>query len=73
MKREGFGVALCSVEQLMGVLGLKGAVRDKPRKTTIPDGAADRSADLVSRQFSAERSNPLWVAETRCIEIEQTL
>jgi len=41
--------------------------------TTIPDGAADRPADLVSRQLSAERPNPFWVAETGFIEIEQTL
>jgi hypothetical protein len=61
------------VERLMGVPGLKGAVRGKPCKTTIPDGATDRPANLASRQFSAERPNPFWAAETRFIEIEQTL
>ena len=32
-------------------------------KTTIPDAAADRPADLVQRQFQAERPNQLWVAD----------
>lgn len=62
LKREGFGVARCTVERLMGVLGLQGAVRGKLCKTTIPDNdAADRPADLVNRQFTAERPDPLWV------------
>ena len=63
LKREGFGVARCTVERLMGVLGLQGAVRGKPCKTTIPDDAADRPADLVNRQFTAERPDQLWVAD----------
>ena len=63
LKREGFGVARCTVERLMGVLGLQGAVRGKLCKTTIPDDAADRPADLVNRQFSAERPDQLWVAD----------
>ena len=31
--------------------------------TTIPDTAAARPADLVTRQFTAVRPNPLWVAD----------
>jgi beta-phosphoglucomutase-like phosphatase (HAD superfamily) len=30
LKREGFGVARCTVERLMAMLGLQGAVRGKP-------------------------------------------
>ena len=63
LKREGFGVARCTVERLMGVLGLQGAVRGKPCRTTIPGDAADRPADLVNRQFTAERPDQLWVAD----------
>jgi putative transposase len=63
LKREGFGVARCTVERLMGVLGLQGAVRGKPCRTTIPDDAADRPADLVNRQFTAGRTDQLWVAD----------
>ena len=32
-------------------------------RTTIPDAAAARPADLVNRQFQAERPNQLWVAD----------
>jgi len=63
LKREGFAVARCTVERLMGVLGLQGAVRGKSCRTTIPDDAADRPADLVNRQFIAERPDQLWVAD----------
>ena len=47
----------------MGVLGLYGAVRGKTFKTTIPDDAAERPADLVQRRFQADRPNQLWVAD----------
>jgi transposase InsO family protein len=47
----------------MGVLGLQGAVRGKAWKTTIPNDAAERPADLVQRQFQVERPNQLWVAD----------
>ena len=63
LKREGFAVARCTVERLMGVLGLQGAVRGRRYKTTIPDDAAGRPADLVQRQFTATRPNQLWVAD----------
>ena len=53
LKREQFAVARCTVERLMGVLGLQGAVRGKRYKTTIPDEVAERPADLVQRQFTA--------------------
>jgi putative transposase len=62
LNREQIPVARCTVERLMGVLGLQGAVRGKGWRTTIPDAAADRPADLVQRQFQAERPNQLWVA-----------
>jgi hypothetical protein len=63
LNREQIRVARCTVERLMGVLGLQGAVRGKANKTTVPDAAADRPADLVQRQFQADRPNQLWVAD----------
>jgi transposase InsO family protein len=63
LNREQIPVARCTVERLMGVLGLYGAVRGKTYKTTIPDDAAERPADLVQRQFQAEHPNQLWVAD----------
>jgi transposase InsO family protein len=63
LNREQIPVARCTVERLMGVLGLQGAVRGKAWKTTIPDAGAARPADLVQRQFQAEHPNQLWVAD----------
>jgi putative transposase len=61
--REGIDVARCTVERLMGELGLEGARRGKRHRTTIPHEGAPRPADLVERDFSAERPNQLWVAD----------
>ena len=47
----------------MGELGLEGVRRGKTRRTTTPDAAAARPADLVERDFSATRPNQLWVAD----------
>jgi putative transposase len=63
LHREGISVARCTVERLMGELGLQGVRRGKPRRTTTPDAAATRPADLVERDFSATRPTQLWVAD----------
>ena len=63
LRREGHPVARCTVERLMRKMSLAGAVRGKTRRTTIPDDAAPRPADLVDRDFSATRPNQLWVAD----------
>ena len=63
LNREGITVARCTVNRLMSVLGLSGAVRGRRIKTTIADDAAARPADLVSRNFTAHRPNELWVAD----------
>jgi transposase InsO family protein len=63
LNREHIPVARCTVARLMGELGLRGAVRGKGYKTTQPDDAAARPADLVQRQFQAERPDQLWVAD----------
>jgi putative transposase len=64
LKREGHEVARCTVARLMRRLGLAGTVRGRTFKvTTIPDTAALRPPDLVTRQFRATRPNQLWVAD----------
>jgi hypothetical protein len=63
LHREGIAVARCTVERLMGELGLEGVRRGKVRRTTTPDTSATRPADLVERDFSATRPNQLWVAD----------
>ena len=47
----------------MRELHLEGVRRGKPQRTTTPDAAAARPADLVERNFSAQRPNQLWVAD----------
>ena len=63
LRREGVGVARCTVARLMRALGLQGAVRGRKFKTTVPDETAARPADLVDRHFTATRPNELWVAD----------
>ena len=61
--REGESVARCTVERLMRDMGLQGAVRGKPVKTTVSDKAAPCPQDKVNRQFQAPRPNALWVSD----------
>lgn len=63
LKRESITVARCTVERLMGALGLEGVRRGRRCVTTIPDELAAKPLDLVNRQFTAERPNQLWVAD----------
>jgi putative transposase len=64
LNREGFPVARCTVARLMREMGLRGVVRGRAfKKTTIVDEGAQRPADLVNRQFVADRPNQLWVAD----------
>jgi len=64
LNREGIRVARCTVERLMGDLGLSGVRRGKAYKvTTRSDERQHRPSDLVERQFSAPAPNRLWVAD----------
>ena len=63
LKREGITVARCTVERLMRRLGLRGAMRGKVVRTTVPDTKAPCPLDRVNRQFKAERPNQLWVSD----------
>jgi putative transposase len=63
LNRETIPVARCTVARLMRDLGLRGVVRGRQVKTTIPDTLAERPRDLVERDFRATRPNQLWVAD----------
>jgi putative transposase len=63
MRREGRTVARRTVERLMRSMGIQGAVRGKPVKTTIGDKAAPCPLDRVNRQFRASAPNMLWVSD----------
>ena len=64
LRRDGIGVARCTVERLMREMGIAGVVagRKKPR-TTVPDAAGQRPADLLERDFTAPAPNRRWVAD----------
>ena len=63
LNREGIPVARCTVERLMCRLGLRGAVRGRRVRTTVPDAGVARPTDLVQRQFDVSAPNRLWVAD----------
>jgi transposase InsO family protein len=61
--REGTPVARCTVARLMRQMGLRGVVRGKETRTTVPAKGAPCPADRVRRQFLAPRPNLLWVSD----------
>jgi putative transposase len=63
LRRQGVEVARCTVERLMGELGLQGTRRGKKHRTTVADPAAERPRDLVERKFGVLAPNRLWVAD----------
>lgn len=63
LSREAVPVARCTVERLMRQQGLRGVVRGRRVRTTVPDPVAERPRDLVQRRFTASRPNQLWVAD----------
>ena len=70
--RAGEQVGRGRVERLMRRNGIQGAKRrGKPWRTTTPDSEAYRPADLVDRDFTADRPDELWFADftyLRCWE-----
>jgi putative transposase len=63
LNRQGVPVARATVERLMRELGLEGARRGRRRRTTTPDPAAARPADLVRRRFDPPAPDRTWVAD----------
>ena len=63
LRRGGHDVARCTIERLMTRNGWVGALRGNRVRTTVPDPAAVRPADLVDRNFAAAAPDRLWVAD----------
>ena len=63
LRREGEPIARCTVERLMGEMGICGVQRGRRPRTTIADTAAPRSPDLVDRRFVAHGPDELWVTD----------
>ena len=63
LRREGNDVARCTVERLMREMGLRGIIRGRTKRTTIPVDRDPKPLDLVQRRFGADRPDQLWVAD----------
>lgn len=63
LRREGRVVARCTVARLYKALGLRGILRGRRVRTTVPEPLAHRPQDLVQRNFTATRPNQLWVSD----------
>lgn len=62
-RRGGHDIGRDQVARLMKTLGIEGVRRGRRIRTTRPDDQADRSPDLVDRNFTADRPNRLWVTD----------
>ena len=63
LQRESIPAARCTVTRLMRQMGLSGVIRGRKFQTTKSDERDARPADLVGRDFRADRTNRLWVAD----------
>ena len=63
LQREGVAVARCTVERLMRQHGIEGVRKGKMQRTTTPGPSPVPAADLVRRNFRADRPDQLWLAD----------
>jgi putative transposase len=64
LNEQGIEVARCTVERLMGELGISGvrSGRKRPR-TTVPGDPEERPSDELERCFTVPAPNRAWVAD----------
>ena len=62
-RRAGHDIGRDQVARLMRQAGIRGVKRGRRVITTRRDDRAERSPDLVKRDFSADRPNALWVTD----------
>jgi len=62
-RRAGHDIGRDQVARLMRTANICGVSRKRRLRTTRPDPSAPRPADLVKRDFTAERPNQLWVTD----------
>lgn len=63
LRRLGHEVAHCTVDRLMGVVGMIGVSRRKSPSQPNKSHPEDRAADLLHRDFTAAAPNLVWVAD----------
>jgi transposase InsO family protein len=61
--RGTYGVEPICAQRLMRRVGLRGIVRGRRLRTTVPAPVNERPQDLVPRDFRATQPNRLWVAD----------
>ena len=61
--RAGHDIGRDQTARLMRQMGIRGVSRRRRVRTTVPDDNAGRPADLVERDFTADRPNLLWVTD----------
>jgi len=62
-RRAGHDIGRDQTARLMKRLDISGVTRGRRVRTTRPDDKAQRPADLVDRDFTAERPDRLWVVD----------
>jgi putative transposase len=62
-RRAGHDIGRDQVARLMRQAGIEGVRRRRRFRTTRSDPTAARPADLVQRDFTAERPNELWMTD----------
>lgn len=63
LRREGHAFARCTIERLMRRDGLRGVMRHRGPRTTVPGDPSELPLDLVERAFTATAPDQLWVAD----------
>lgn len=67
--RDGIACGRDRVARLMREMGIRGAVRSRHKRTTIPAKAPGRPEDLVKRNFKVDAPNRLWVNDLTYVPI----
>ncbi len=62
-RRSGHDIGRDQTARLMKRLDISGVTRGRRVRTTRPDDKAQRPADLVDRDFTADQPNRLWVVD----------
>ncbi len=63
LRRAQVPIGRDQTARLMRQLGVAGVRRGRFKRTTTPDPGASRPADLVNREFRAQRPDQLWVCD----------
>jgi len=62
-RRAGYDIGRDQTARLMRLMAIRGVTRRRTVRTTRPDPDGVRAADLVDRDFTADRPDALWVTD----------